>query len=166
MEITLPYCKKKAVLKDFIPHGVAAAHQQAMFKGMKMNMGDFNPDKGDLVEKFGEKVMKKLDAMPEKEYDVEFRRLQGELLASKMDIDGVGLGNIEAANMSKILGMVKEVDGKKPDEETINDLEQSDYQKIMETIAEIENVPLGVESSDKSKKLSQDTEETKEQGSK
>lgn len=150
MKIILPYNKKEVVLKEYIPHGVTTRFQQTIFKGVKTNLGSLNPDKGDLADAFGVERIQALDKMKEKEYDAELKKLQSEFITHKIELDDGGIGNMEEANMVKVLGMVISIGGKSIERENVDELHESDYMAIMEAITEIENLPLEKESSKES----------------
>jgi primase-polymerase (primpol)-like protein len=150
-QITLPYSKKSVEFLEYMPHGVHVKYQQAMFDGVSANMGDFKPTIEDLVEEYGEEKVKALDAIEDdKEREIEMDKLASDYAMRNLEMENVGIANMNKAQMVKILGMVTKLDGKEPTEKDIDMLHQKDYEAVMDKIDEIENVPLEQPSSSES----------------
>lgn len=155
-QIALPYSKDTVTTKDFISHGAVVKWQQSMFKDVKADYGSLQPTKDDLIDEFGPEAINELETLDGPAYEKRFKELQGKYIATKMDIQSLGVQNMEEANMQLILAVVTSV--KKEDKELwptdddkrrefINDLHQKDYQFLIDTISELEGSPLGNQSS-------------------
>ena len=146
VQLTLKHTKTDVLLKGYVSHGVATAYQQQLFKGVKANLKDMQPTKEDLVDEFGEDKIRQLDELPEDEYNVQFKQLSGEYAMRKMQMDEIGLHNVELANVILVTGLVKLWNGKEflteELEEKVNNLPEPDYQQLLAKASEIQKSPL------------------------
>jgi hypothetical protein len=140
VKFTLPLTEQEVEIRDFMPHGVNAKVQEAMFSGVNIGSQVISPSKEDLLNEFGADVMKELDSLPEPEYKKRLDSLRVDFVRRNMKLDGIGIRNAENANAARIEGMVLLVDGKKPESGWADELPEADYQTLLSEIGKVENV--------------------------
>lgn len=137
MRFHLPIFGQDAEIRDFIPHKVVVAYNEAMYRGVQIKSTAVTATKEELLKEFGPETIAALDAMPPAEYEAKFSELRQEYLRRSMDLQGMTMGNVEEANMRKVVGMVLTIAGKQVTRETIEELPHEDFELILEKVQEV-----------------------------
>jgi len=139
MEFTLPFSKEKAIIRDFMPHGVHSAVQRAMLKGVEIKQSSLNPTKEDLIREFGVEEIQKLDGLQPGKYEKRHKELKELFVARNTEMKGMGLENVEEANMILLEGMVKTIAEKPVTRDTLNELHQKDFEALVGHVNSIDD---------------------------
>jgi hypothetical protein len=134
MQVNLPIIGKSAILRDFIPHRVVLAYNEAMYKGVKIKQSAVSATKEELLQEFGPETIRSLDELPASEYDKKFAELREDYLRRHMEMEGMELGNVQEANLRKLEGMVLEIGGEPATRQTIEDLPTEDVETLIEAV--------------------------------
>jgi len=132
----LPISQIEAELKKFMPHGVAAAANEAMFPE-GVNASSVQATKEDLLREFGPKTIRELDNLPEGEHEKRLEELRQKYAENRLKDQKVKLQDVNRSNLIKVRGMLVKLDGKEPTDDAINDLPEEDFQGLLQEIANI-----------------------------
>jgi len=134
MQFLLPISELSVTIRDFVPHRVAVAFNDAAYKALNVDQSVIGRQvtKDELLSEFGVEAIRKLDELPPGEYEKELSRLREQYVGSR--IKAVDITCIQKANMVKVTGMVTGMT-----EEQILDLPHEDVLFILEKIEEVWN---------------------------
>lgn len=137
MQVTLPISKSAVQLRDFIPHKVVLAFNEAMFKGVQISSAVMNPTKEEMLAEFGADVMRQADELDEPAHSKRLAELREQYVGRKMEMKGMTLGNAQEANLLRVVGMVQTINGAASTREAIEELPHDD---VLFLLAEIEKI--------------------------
>jgi hypothetical protein len=134
MQFNLPTSGLSATIRDFLPHKVVASYNEAMYRGVKIKPGTVSATKEELLKEFGPETIRSLDQLTDNEYDKRLAELREDYLRRNMEMEGMTLGNVEEANMRKVVGMLTDLGGKPATRDDVDELPHQDFETILEKI--------------------------------
>lgn len=137
MNVLLPVSGSAVVLRDFVPHKVVLAYNDAMYKGVQIKSSAVSATKEELGQEFGLTTLQELEELPPGPYEKKLAELREEYLRRQMDVEGLTLGNVQEANVRKVAGMVVQIGGVAATREAVEDLPTEDVEFLLERIEEI-----------------------------